>query len=459
MDSLSANDRAVWRTIRKEFEEIGISVAAFDANRNFIFDWCMRAVETGAFEEQNVRSTNDESQYSDEQERESNEADDGSDMGRQIVDSNSESFESNHGGRQLERQQSSKSAHESGPIPPKHGSTLSDRTSASTYPRQRAVMSRPRQRLMKAVTTSDFSKAHKILEDEASSHLLDIGTLDRALWSATSQVELRDSYPLLAKLIAQGANVNYVSSDDSERTPLWNSVANGSFNTLRLLVESGADVKYTGSSRSPFREARDFAPRAALKQNPAMLRLLISSGVDVNVLYLAADNDFRPPIFDYMTDDISLIHEAASLGAVSALKALLEHGAEIDAASPRCGTPLMFALLNQQIEAAEFLLVRGADPNFYTALEPPYTKLGYGPTSRYKTPIEAAMVGGNASMVRLLLKKGAVPGYSTLDFVLCVTEYGKGGRLRDYGEDQEIMEMLEEAVERERDNEHSIEMV
>lgn len=38
MDSLSANDRAVWRTIRKDLRKIGISVAAFDANRDFIFN-------------------------------------------------------------------------------------------------------------------------------------------------------------------------------------------------------------------------------------------------------------------------------------------------------------------------------------------------------------------------------------------------------------------------------------
>ena len=38
VDSLSADDRVLWRTIHKELEEIGISVAAFDANRNFIFD-------------------------------------------------------------------------------------------------------------------------------------------------------------------------------------------------------------------------------------------------------------------------------------------------------------------------------------------------------------------------------------------------------------------------------------
>ena len=60
-DSLSADDRAVWRTIRKRLEEIGISVAAFDANHKFIFDWLVRAVETRAFEEQNEHVIDEES--------------------------------------------------------------------------------------------------------------------------------------------------------------------------------------------------------------------------------------------------------------------------------------------------------------------------------------------------------------------------------------------------------------
>ena len=71
VDSLSADDRAVWRTICKELEEVGISVAAFDANREFIFDWFIRAVETGAFKEQNEDNSDEESNLSDGRESQS----------------------------------------------------------------------------------------------------------------------------------------------------------------------------------------------------------------------------------------------------------------------------------------------------------------------------------------------------------------------------------------------------
>ena len=52
VDSLSLDDRVTWRTIRKELEEVGVTLAAFEANRDFIFRWLTHAIETGAFEEQ-----------------------------------------------------------------------------------------------------------------------------------------------------------------------------------------------------------------------------------------------------------------------------------------------------------------------------------------------------------------------------------------------------------------------
>ena len=466
VDSLSADDRAIWRTIRKELEEIGISVAAFDANRDFIFDWFVRAVEAGAFEEQNAYSTDDERQYSDEQECESSEADDDDDddMERKIQDSDSESLKSIHGGQQLEWQQSSKSAHESESFSPKSGSTSLVQVSASTHPQQRskrrvpriaafvAGISRSRQRLMKAVTRGDFSKALNILKDQdwasaLSFRLLDTGTLDRALWSAIGRGEIYDSYPLLAQLIAQGANVNYVSSDISERTPLWISVEKGSFGTVRLLVENGVDLNYKGLNRPSNRgEACDFAPRAALQQSTAILRLLISSGADVNVLYTVPPHSLS---VEFSIGKVTLIHEAAILGAVSALEALLEIGAEIDAVSPGCSTPLMYASLNQQEPAAKLLLARGANSNFQA--DSGLFDQMRETAEHYRTPIEAAIYSGKASMVRLLLDHGAVSNASTLAFARSLRRRHRS-EMRiyyraDLEEKQKITEMLTEALD------------
>ena len=52
LESISREDREIWRTIRKELADIGISIAAFDANKMFIMDWFKTAIDNGAFDEQ-----------------------------------------------------------------------------------------------------------------------------------------------------------------------------------------------------------------------------------------------------------------------------------------------------------------------------------------------------------------------------------------------------------------------
>jgi hypothetical protein len=54
VESLSMDEKQTWRAIRKELEDIGISVAAFDANKDFIMEWFKTAISTGAFEEQTI---------------------------------------------------------------------------------------------------------------------------------------------------------------------------------------------------------------------------------------------------------------------------------------------------------------------------------------------------------------------------------------------------------------------
>ena len=42
----------MWRAIRRELDDIGISVAAFDANKEFIMEWFRTAIINGFFDEQ-----------------------------------------------------------------------------------------------------------------------------------------------------------------------------------------------------------------------------------------------------------------------------------------------------------------------------------------------------------------------------------------------------------------------
>ena len=53
-DTFSKNDKQLWYTIRKELEDIGITVAAFDANRDYIFEWLRNAIAKGEFKEREL---------------------------------------------------------------------------------------------------------------------------------------------------------------------------------------------------------------------------------------------------------------------------------------------------------------------------------------------------------------------------------------------------------------------
>lgn len=416
VDSLSADDRAVWRTIRKELEEVGISVAAFDANRNFIFDWFARAVEMGAFEEQDEHGIDEESNYSDERASRSSDEQGRQDTGRNEHNESGISA-SIRADQPLVRPQSSGSASSVGADVPERRPKRLDHILVPkpaipmNRPRVRrvaallAMMLRPRQPLINAVDRRDVDKALEILKNDASFYFLDKETLDNALLIASCHVD--GSEVLLTELINRGANVNYISHDTNERTPLWNSVKAQSLASVKLLVKKGADVNYTGSERegegydySLEVRAVDYAPRASLG-NVAILRLLLSSGVDVNARYNYHDVHLNW----YVNSEMSLIQEAASLGEVAAIEVLLEFGAEIDAVSLSWGTALMLALSKGKNNAAKLLLEKGADPNLGS---PSLSFHWIVAATVYKTPIEAAIFRGMPSMVQLLLDYGAV---------------------------------------------------
>ena len=220
VDSLSADDRAVWRTIRKELERIGISLAVFDANRNFIFDWFIHAVKTGAFEEQRVHVIDDESNCYDGRKPQSREEHGDHETRRRIEHAYIGSLRSANEEKAPARQRSPQSAHDLDLSPPRPGpkkleyvftptqATRKDKRRVPWAAALLAELSRPRQRLIKAVETRDVSKALKILKDKASFHLLDTETLDRALLKASRQNGHPSLYLIVSELIARGGNVD-----------------------------------------------------------------------------------------------------------------------------------------------------------------------------------------------------------------------------------------------------------
>lgn len=91
----------------------------------------------------------------------------------------------------------------------------------------------------------------------------------------------------LARLIAEGADVNYVTGDDY--TPIFTAVETPYVDTLDLLIKAGADVNHVN-------EMYDVTPltRAVCYGNLGIIKLLLESGADVN---WRSDLDFSAGAF------------------------------------------------------------------------------------------------------------------------------------------------------------------
>ena len=57
------DERQAWRAIRKGLEDIGISIAAFDANKDFIVNWLKTSIVTGVFEEETAEGNESSSVF------------------------------------------------------------------------------------------------------------------------------------------------------------------------------------------------------------------------------------------------------------------------------------------------------------------------------------------------------------------------------------------------------------
>ncbi len=98
--------------------------------------------------------------------------------------------------------------------------------------------------------------------------------------------------------------------------------------------------------------------------------------------------------------DESNAWSSAAKGDLDSLTAALDQGAGIDAPDPVIGlTPLGWAAVGSQVEAARLLLDRGANPN--------------AKASDGSTPLHSAAFLGRAEVFRLLLARGANPSLKT----------------------------------------------
>jgi ankyrin repeat protein len=176
-------------------------------------------------------------------------------------------------------------------------------------------------------------------------------------WSALPQRKLEDPYPsldLIKALIARGAKVNLAltkplpgrsgmdggdTSLDEGATPLMRAARSGDTATMRVLLDAGADT--------------------ALKTKEGTTALLFAAGVGyrdkqtkgteaeaLEALKILLDRD--GDIEQKNTRGETALHGAASRGADTIVKYLVEHGAKLDVKTGRNFTPLDVAMGKDQ---------------------------------------------------------------------------------------------------------------
>src|SRR5512134_1730210 len=215
---------------------------------------------------------------------------------------------------------------------------------------------------------------------------------------------------VIAALLKGGAEADLANPEGE--TPLMEVARNGNVQAATLLIDAGADV-----NAIELWGQQSALMWAAAQKQPAMIKLLIARGADVNARG-AVRNWERKVIKEPRPKDMNqggftpLLY-AAREGCIDCARELVAGGADLNLPDPHRVTPLIMALLNLHFDFAAYLIEAGADVDKWDL---------YGRSPLYMAADTSTIpVMGNGSMVvlpsmdklkaidiaRLLLEKGA----------------------------------------------------
>ena len=423
VDSLSTNERAVWRTIRKELEDIGLTISAFEANREFIFDWVLQAVESGAFQQTKIMSSKQDrsspgpmspkspaspaspasllilpSPQTPDPLSNRNSRVKASDLPEDVskdywalpalaeselspVESEETQFPKPETARAEDKSRSSSGMSNllsSMSLAKKKGGKSNKPTKSPSPTKEKKSGKGSKESDSTKSESSKQGALSEILSGGAMWRLPDKKMMDVGLFQACKS----GSGKALAALIEKGADVNAVNEEG--KSALMEAIFWGHEQTVRWLLQHGANVHHRGGSRmTPIPGLLVTATPigvAVSKRNPAIIQVLLKAGADVNA----------------QKYPLSVLQEAALMGKPSIVEILLDAKAKINNYSADYGTALMLALRHQKEEVAKLLVEKGARVKHN--LDKP-TKDGLA------SPIEAAIAAEKFSQVNFLVSE------------------------------------------------------
>jgi ankyrin repeat protein len=191
-------------------------------------------------------------------------------------------------------------------------------------------------------------------------------------WGSIHAAARRGDAQAVKRRLALGLSPNgrhWLSLD----TPLIEAARRGHLDTVKVLVEGGADVNRQGEAW--------YGPLhcAAFGGHLETVKYLLEHGASVRVF----EGHDKP------------LNSAAQAGHIHVATVLLGRGADINAQGVDGGTPLENAVSYGQIEMVKFLVTNGAQVN---------ARAIYG-----RTPLHAAAWNDDVAIGRLLLEHGADP--------------------------------------------------
>lgn len=153
---------------------------------------------------------------------------------------------------------------------------------------------------------------------------------------------------------------------------------------------------------------------AVTSGQPDVVRLLLSAGADINA---------RGP-----EDRTALLYAIQAEQPEMALLLLEQEGVDLEARDSHGSTPLVEAVVFGQLEVAEVLLEKGADPN------------GPGPVGRTALHVEAVHL--DVEVFRWLLERGANPDARDDDGWIPLHHTAFSGASADYSEGRDVRSAL-----------------
>ena len=174
------------------------------------------------------------------------------------------------------------------------------------------------------------------------------------------EAALRADAGLLETLITAGADVDLALPQGE--TALMLASRTSGVDAVRLLIQHGAKVnvveRWQGQTPLMYAAAND---------RGEVVAALIAAGADVNARTPLNDLPDRKPAVRYFVEiplaGLTPVMFAARHGALSALRALIKGGADLDAKTPEGFSSVVIALDNLHFDAAKVLVEAGANPN------------------------------------------------------------------------------------------------